>query len=98
MKAQLLIDRRTIVSAHAFVEMVLWRVPQRVPGSAHDYKYSLAYVVNDLCVLRYDNEAGKGDHRHCGGEESTIVFSGPVQLMAEFMKDVRRWNDENRNS
>jgi hypothetical protein len=77
--------------------MVLWRVPQPVPGSAHDYKYSLSYVVDGLCVLRYDNEAKKGDHRHDGSAESTIVFSGINRLLADFMNDVKRWNDENRN-
>jgi hypothetical protein len=97
MKAQLLIDRRVIVATNAFVELVLWRVPHPVPGSAHDYKYSLAYVVAEVCVLRYDNESGKGDHRHYNGVESTIVFSGIDQLLKDFMNDIKRWNDENRN-
>lgn len=30
-------------------------------------KYSLARVADGACVLRYDNEAGKGDHRHDPG-------------------------------
>ena len=79
------------------MELVLWRVPQPLRGCAHSYKYRLAYVIDDICVLRYDNEAGKGDHRHYGGEQSQIVFSDPDQLMADFMNDVKRWNDENRN-
>jgi hypothetical protein len=24
----------------------------------------LAYIANQRCVLRFDNEAGKGDHKH----------------------------------
>jgi hypothetical protein len=33
---------------------------------AHELWYRLALVVGGKCVLRYDNEAGKGDHRHVG--------------------------------
>ena len=39
-------------------------------GSTHDYKYALAYVVAGQCVIRYDNEAGKGDHKHFGDWKS----------------------------
>ena len=38
------------VTADAFVEMRVWRVPQPVPGSGHDLKYALAYVVAGTCV------------------------------------------------
>jgi hypothetical protein len=62
-----------------------------VPGSAHEFKYRLALVVNGVCALRYDNEAGKGDHRHFGGEEAPYVFTTPTQLLADFWNDVDRW-------
>jgi hypothetical protein len=97
MKAQLLLDRRLVLAEDAFAELVLWQVPQPVRGSPHGYKYRLAYVVNEVCVLRYDNEAGRGDHRHYGGVESPTVFVDPEQLLADFWNDVTRWNDENRN-
>jgi predicted transcriptional regulator len=29
------------------------------------------------CVLRYDNEAGKGDHKHIGTFETAYVFESP---------------------
>ena len=79
----------------AFADIVIWRVPRRVPPSAHDFKYRLAYVVNERCVLRYDNERGKGDHRHVGEVQSDYRFSSPDALMADFMKDIERWNHEN---
>jgi hypothetical protein len=31
-------------------------------------------VVDGVCVLRYDNEAGKGDHKHIGTVETAYVF------------------------
>lgn len=98
MKADLLIDRRVIVTATSFAELVLWRVPRPVAGSAHGYKYRLAYVVDGICVLRFNNEAGKGDHKHVGGVESRIAFTDPDQLLADFRSEVERWNDENLDS
>jgi hypothetical protein len=98
MKAELLLDRRVVIAENALVEMRVWRVPEPVAGSAHRLKYSLAYVVDGVCVLRYDNERGKGDHRHIGHTEQTVIFSGMGNLISDFLADVRRWNNENRGS
>lgn len=46
-----------------FVEVMVWQLPEPLSGSTHSLKYRLACVVANECVLRYDNEAGKGDHR-----------------------------------
>ncbi len=98
MKAQQIFNRRVVLANNAFGELVLWRVPHSVRGSTHPQKYSLAYVVDGICVVRYDDEAGKGDHRHIGDTELPLDFSGPDELLAEFWRDVRRWNDENGDS
>lgn len=98
MKAQALLRTRIVYSEVAFAELVLWQLPQALPGSAHYFKYRLAYVVNGVCVLRYDNEAGKGDHRHYDGRERTYAFSGPDQLITAFQSDIARWNRENSDS
>jgi len=78
--------------------LVLWQLPRPLPGSTHRFKYRLAYVVEGKCVLRYDNESGKGDHRHFGEKERAYEFSGPEQLIADFERDIARWNHENRDS
>jgi len=44
-------------------ELRIWRVPQLLRGSSHEFKYALAYIVAGECVFRCDNEAGKGDQR-----------------------------------
>jgi hypothetical protein len=98
MKATQLPRRRIICAAKAFAELVLWRMPMRVVGSAHDFKCRLAYVVRGERVLRDDNEAGKGDHRHIGGKESAYELSTLEQLVADFQRDIARWNRENRDS
>ncbi|MFY9316095.1 MAG: DUF6516 family protein [Burkholderiales bacterium] len=60
MPAELLLDERRVLSEAAFAELVVWRVPAPVRGSQHGLRYRLALVVDGVCVLRYDNEAGKG--------------------------------------
>ncbi len=97
MNAIELLRTRIVFSENAFTELVLWRVPEPVRGSTHDFKYRLAYVVNQVCVVRYDNEAGKGDHRHFGQTEQSYTFQGVEKLIADFQRDIARWNYENRN-
>jgi hypothetical protein len=91
MAAELLIDERHVLDAEAFAEIVVWRLPQPVTGSRHRFKYRLAFVVEGVCVLRYDNEAGKGDHRHIRNKESRYNFVDPDTLLADFWRDVEKW-------
>jgi hypothetical protein len=98
MQATALFRRRIVLATDAFAEIAVWLVPQPVPPSEHPYKYRLAYVVEGQCVLRYDNERGKGDHRHFGAEESLYSFSNPDQLMIDFNADITRWNHEHGRS
>jgi hypothetical protein len=98
MRAIALIRRRVVLAEDAFAEVAVWRVPQPVQPSGHGFKYRLAYVVAGECVLRYDNERGKGDHRHVGAAETPYVFSTPNRLMADFNADIARWNHENGRS
>lgn len=94
MKALPLIRRRVVLAVDAFAEVVVWRVQEPVLPASHPFKYRLAYVVGGQCVLRYDNERGKGDHRHVGNAESAYAFTTPEQLMADFEAEVKRWNRE----
>lgn len=95
MDAKQLINRRIILGAHGIAHVVVWEVPKPVPASLHGFKYRLAYVVRDVCVLRYDNEAGKGDHKHIGESEHPYVFSDIDRLIDDFLADIERWNNEN---
>jgi hypothetical protein len=91
MKAEALAQERHVIAEDAFAEIVIWRVPRGVKGSAHPYKYRLALVVAGECVLRYDNEIGKGDHRHVGDVQTAYSFSSYENLLADFWADVERW-------
>lgn len=97
MKATELLHKRITFADNKFAELVLWQLPQPLPGSKHAYKYRLAYVVSGDCVIRYDNEAGKGDHCHNGSREYSYRFISPDKLLADFQQDIVRWEDENRD-
>ena len=88
MNAELLLRERHALSEIAFVEMLVWRLPLPLPGSYHSFKYRLALVVSGSCVLRYDNEAGKGDHKHVGQDVVPYDFSTPKALLDDFWNDV----------
>jgi hypothetical protein len=55
-------------------------------------------VVRGVCVLRYDNEAGKGDHVHRGERERPYRFTDTDRLVADFFADIRKWLDENSDA
>ena len=70
------------------IELVVWRVPQPVPGSAHEFKYRAAYTVGGVRVVGFDNERGKGDHCHVAGREHPCTFVAVEQLVEDFIAAV----------
>jgi hypothetical protein len=80
-------DKRTLASG-AIVEMRIWQVPTPVPPSPHRFKYSLFYGREGQRLVGYDNERGKGDHRHIGERELPYRFTTVEQLIADFLADV----------
>jgi hypothetical protein len=93
MRAAPLINERLTLEEAAFVELVVWRLERPLPGCGHRFKYRLAYVVRGVCVVRYDNEAGKGDHRHVGKRELAYEFTSIEKLQSDFWADVARWKE-----
>lgn len=91
MSARLMLKERHILSENAFVELVVWLLSPPLSESGHGFKYRLALVVDGNCVLRYDNEAGKGDHKHIGEVETPYIFTSPEALVDDFWNDVEQW-------
>jgi hypothetical protein len=89
--SRLLLRERHVLSENSFAEMVIWQLPRRLPGSAHRFKYRLAFVVDEVCVMRFDNETGKGDHKHVAEQEVAYVFESLEQLVADFWDEIDRW-------
>ena len=89
-RAELILKERFELRENLFAEVVIWRVPEPVRGSTHMFWYRLALVENDVCLVRYDNEAGKGVHKHVGEDEVDHVFNGLDALQADFWADIER--------
>jgi len=89
MKAERLFHQRIDFDDCAIVEMVIWRVPSPVSPSAHGLKYSLFFGRAGIRLVGYDNERGKGDHRHFQGKETPYTFTTVEQLVADFWADVK---------
>ena len=98
MKATLLVRSRIVYADDKFAELVVWVLPAPLPGSTHCYKYRLAFVAKGACVIRYDNESGKGDHQHHHDREQRYRFEGLEKLFSDFERDIRSHNDEDRHS
>lgn len=78
----------------ALREMVLWKVSRTI-HHPNGLKYGLYYGdVEGNCLVRYDNERGKGDHRHGVDGENSYRFSGVDALVADFLADIRRIRGE----
>ena len=69
-KAILMINRKIRYDDGAIVDMVVWELPESVLGSEHMYKYSLFYGKDGERIVGYDNERGKGDHKHLKKKKS----------------------------
>lgn len=98
MKAVLLTQTRVAYTESSFAEIVVWEVPHALEGSAHSYKYRLVFVVDGVCVPRYDNEFGKGDHRHTLDGEAHYRFLSLDRLFADFDRDIPGFMHEDRNT
>jgi len=88
MKAELLFRERIDFDDGAILEAVVWKVPLPIKGSGHNFKYRLFYGYPNNCIIGYDNERGKGDHRHIESGEEPYQFDEPEKLIEDFMADV----------
>ena len=87
-RAVLIFHRKRIYDDGSIAELKLWRVPKPVRGSGHQLKYSLYFGRNGERLVGYDNEAGKGDHRHYGDAELPYPFTSVEKLLDDFLADV----------
>jgi hypothetical protein len=91
MAARLLYREKYIYSDGSIREMILWQLPGKTPDRPHGLKYRLYYGLNDgTCIVRFDNESGKGDHKHVGGREEDYLFSNVETLVADFLAEIEK--------
>jgi uncharacterized protein DUF6516 len=73
------------------IQVVVWLLSESLPGSSHPYKYRLHYQnANGSDYIRYDNERGKGDHRHIGGTEEQYCFESVKKLAQDFYAAIKQ--------
>lgn len=94
MRATLLVRERVVFADGAIIEIKIWRVPSPVPPSTHGLKYSLFYGRPGERLVAYDNERGKGDHRHQGERQESYAFTSIERLLADFRADVEALRGE----
>jgi hypothetical protein len=80
-------EKRTY--AGGSIEMVIWQVPEPVPPSEHPFKYRFVFVRDGQRLVGYDNERGKGDHKHIGDAEMSYTFVDETRLLEDFWQDVK---------
>ena len=91
MKAVLITQFKDIAANGYIIEMVVWHVPTPVPPTTHHYKYRLVYIVDNKRVVGFDNERGKGDHKHWNDAEYPYVFNNIETLIEDFLLEVDKW-------
>jgi hypothetical protein len=92
MKATLLARTKEVRDDGSIVEIVIWELPEPSPPSAYFFKYRLFFGKPGEERIRYDNERGKGDHRHVNGRDLSYVFRTVEQLLDDFKYDVQDWS------
>ena len=92
MRARLILDSKTVLSDGRIVHRRVWLLPSATADRPHGLKYNLYCGKDGRTIVRYDNETGKGDHRHVGAEETEepYLFASLVQLLSDFDADIIR--------
>ena len=80
MKAELVFKIRFDISDDSFAEMVAWQLPEPLRGSSHVFKYRLAFIEDEVCVLRYDNEAVARSKWDAPEIDGNVFIPGAVDL------------------
>ena len=87
-KATLVIDRKEYRADGSIIQAVVWELPVPLRGSLHRYKYRLYFGRESICLVRFDNEQGKGDHKHVNGIESPYRFKDIPSLLRDFREAI----------
>ena len=79
-------------------ELVIWKLSENTKDFPLGIKYRLYYGASDgKCLVRYDNEKGKGDHKHILGKEYPYKFKSVEQLIQDFIDDINKLKKGARN-
>lgn len=94
-RVTLLFHEKVIRADGTIIELIIWRLPEVTADRPHGLKYRLYCGRGGKCLVRYDNESGKSDHRHIEGREEPYRFVSVARLRYDFEADIRRYGGEN---
>lgn len=89
-RATLVIDRKITLEDGTILQAIVWELPVHLKGSLHRYKYRLYCGRQGKCLVRFDNEQGKGDHKHLMDQESPYAFRDVPTLLNDFREEIKR--------
>ncbi len=86
-----LLFRDKKIKGGLIIELVVWELDAPLTGCNHRFKYRLFCGSQETGagLVRYDNEQGKGDHRHVAQQEEPYRFTSLEELISDFERDVR---------
>ena len=94
MKATRIFYDKAVLPDGFIVEMVIWQLPTSSAERPHGLKYRLYFGRNGQRMVGYDNERGKGDHKHILDVEKSYKFTTAEKLVADFLYDIERFQNE----
>ena len=94
MKAARIFYDKAVLPNGSIVEMTIWQLPRASAERDQGLKYSLFFGRDGKRIVGYDNERGKGDHRHVHEVEYRYKFVSVEQLRADFLADVEKVKSE----
>jgi hypothetical protein len=94
MKATRIFYDKAVLPDGFIVEMVIWQLPTSSAERPHGLKYRLYFGRNGQRMVGYDNERGKGDHKHILDVEKSYKFTTAEKLVADFLSDIERFQNE----
>ena len=94
MKAVRIFHDKTLLPDGFIVEMVIWQLPQASSERPHGLKYRFFFGRGGQRLVGYDNERGKGDHKHILDLEKRYKFTSIEKLVSDFLSDVERVRNE----
>ena len=93
-KAERLFYSREDFGDGTILELSIWVLPHSLPPSQHLFRYRLFFGRPGNRLVGFDNERGKGDHKHIREVESPYVFTTPDALVQDFLADVKAIKEE----
>ena len=90
MKAQRIFYDKALLPDGSIFEMVIWQLPKSSSERPHGLKYRLYYGKDNERVVGYDNERGKGDHKHIYNTEKRYRFTSVEKLIADCLAAIEK--------